>query len=154
MEKLLKKVKETNSRKDFSFRESLSNRSGENCGFCLNQRSHNILTSPSFLDPSRVKAPSYSGPSTSFYSYQQRSFNNVGKTNQNCYEGEKSSRRGSRREFILDKFNNIENGLNLLQDRKETRCHLNNEIMNEILTIKQRLRLWILLYFISIVIIS
>lgn len=111
MDKLLKKVKETNSRNDsYSFRESLNNsRQGENCSFYQNQRSRNNLGNISYLEaPSKVKVFSYSGHSASFNYYQPRTSNKLPpKSNENNYKSQQVSKRGSRRQFIMNKFSNI-----------------------------------------------
>jgi hypothetical protein len=50
------------------------------------------------------------------------------------------SKKNSRRQFILNKFNRIENTLHVLEERS-ARGGLNSEIRGEIYSIKQRLRL-------------
>lgn len=51
------------------------------------------------------------------------------------------SKKNSRRQFILDKFSRIENTLHVIGEGKSSRGRLNNEILGEIYSIKERLRL-------------
>jgi hypothetical protein len=126
MAQLLERVKLTNSRAQLSksFREQ-----PQQDDYYGTRKAHNTTHHP-------YMQQQHGTPTALYYRMHQRlDTQQTASVNQTTM-----SRKTSRRQFILNKFNQIENTLHIVENGKP-RSRINSEIMGEIRNIKQRLRL-------------
>ena len=134
LQHLLNRVKLVNRKQDglYSFRQTLKTNNNDEIRENFSHYKTNKCNSPKTAHyEHRYK--------TNASNQQQNEFNYY-----TFYNSQKMSTRGSRRQFIMDKFNQIQNRLHQLNDKnRANKPKLSKQILNEIDTIKQRFKLQI-----------